>query len=96
MVMGTRRIDILIAIRVQQTGDMLIAAYTRYSGDDLDTRAIHPSQWKITKRQWTGIRPIVVGTRHANGKQSNTYQHVADRLQSDGCVTMNNKAEGCC
>ena len=43
-----------------------MAACTWYSGDDLDTGAIHPFQRKMTKRQQTGIKPIATGTKHVN------------------------------
>ena len=41
-------------------------ACTQFLGDDLGTRAIYPSQQKMTKRQWTGKRPMVVGLLRAN------------------------------
>ena len=63
---GTRRMDIPMSMGVQQTGDRPMAACTRYSGDDLDTEAIHPSQRKMTKRQQTGIRSMVAGTQNAD------------------------------
>ena len=40
-----------------------MAVCTRYLGADLDTGAIHPSQWKMTKRQQTGNIPIAAGTQ---------------------------------
>ena len=43
-----------------------MAACTRYSGDDLDTRAIHPSQRKRTKRQQMGIRLMATGTQNVD------------------------------
>ena len=64
--MGTRWTDILMAMGVQWRGNRLMAACTHYSGDDLDTKAIHPSQQKMTKRQHVGIRLMVAGTRHAD------------------------------
>ena len=62
---GKWRLDILIVVGVQQNGDKLMVACTRYSGDDLDTRAIDPSQWKMTRRRWTGVRPMAAAIRHA-------------------------------
>ena len=59
-----RQIDISIAVGVQQTWDRPVAACTRYSGDNLDIEAIHPSQQKITKRQQTGNKPVAAGSRH--------------------------------
>ena len=47
-------------------GDKPMAARTLYSGDDLDTGALHPSQWKTTKKQRMGIRLKAAGTRHAD------------------------------
>ena len=32
----------------------------------------------------------------ANWQKSNNYQHVADKLWSDGCVTTDDNVEGCC
>ena len=64
VVVGTGRTNFSIAMGMQQTGDRPMVACTQYSGDDLDIRAIHPSQWKTTKRQWMEIRPMAVGTRH--------------------------------
>ena len=39
----TWRIDISMGVGVQLKGDSLVAICTRYSGDDLDIKAIHPS-----------------------------------------------------
>ena len=53
-----------------------MAACTGYSGNDLDIGAIHPSQRKKTKGQWTRIRPMAVGTRHADSGpkvEANSY-----------------------
>ena len=66
MVVGTWLMDIPMAVGVQQMGDRLVAACTQYSGDDVDIEAIPPYQQKMTKRQWTGNRPMIVGTRRAN------------------------------
>ena len=60
----TRQTNFLMAVEMQQTRDRLMATGTQYLGDDLDTKAIHPSQQKMTKRQWTGIRLMAAGTRH--------------------------------
>ena len=46
--------------------DNSMVTCTRCSSDDRDTEAIRPSQWKMKKRQRTGIRPMAVGTQHAN------------------------------
>ena len=62
VVVGPRQTDVSIAMGMQRTRDRLMAACTRYLGDDLDTRAIHPSQRKMTKRQQTGIRPMAAST----------------------------------
>ena len=65
--MGTRRTDVLMPMGMQQMGDRPMAACTRYSGDDLDTGAIHhPNQQKMTKRQWTGIILMAIGTQHVD------------------------------
>ena len=50
---------------VQQTGDKPMVAFTRYLGDDLDTRALHPSQRKMTKNnKWKSDRWLqVLGVR---------------------------------
>ena len=61
---GTRRTDIPMVVGVQKMGDRPVAACTRYSGDDLDIEAIHPSQQKMTKRQQTGNKPVAAGSRH--------------------------------
>ena len=45
-----------MAVGMKWTGDRPMAACTRYSGDDLDTGAIHPSQQKMTKRQQMGSK----------------------------------------
>ena len=74
--MGTRLLDFSITVRMQGTGDRPMAACTRYSGDNLDTGAIHPSQQKMTKRQPTGIRPMATGTRHVDSSpraETNPY-----------------------
>ena len=39
-----------------------MATCAQCSVDDLDTEAMHPSQWKMARRQRTGIRPMAVGT----------------------------------
>ena len=49
-----------------QIRDRLVAACTRYLGEDLDIEVLHPSQWKKTKRQRMWNRLMAVGTRHAN------------------------------
>ena len=41
--MGIRQTDILMAVRVQQTGNKPMTTYTQHLGDDLDTKDIHPS-----------------------------------------------------
>ena len=64
--MGIRRTDISMAVRVQRTGDVLVAACTRCSIDNLDTTVMHLFQRKMSKRQWTRIKPMVVDTRHAD------------------------------
>ena len=43
--------DIPMAVGVQQTRDRPMAACTQYLGDDLEVGAIHPSRWKMTKKQ---------------------------------------------
>ena len=53
-------------VRVQQIGDRSEATYTQYLGDDLDARAIHPSQRKLTKRQQTGNSSMNAGPRCVN------------------------------
>ena len=61
-----------------------MAACTRYSGDDLDTGAIHyPYQQKMTKRQWTGIRLMAIGTQHADfgpRVEANPYLKQAQKM----------------
>ena len=64
MAVGTQRIDVPMAVAMQWMVDKLMAACTWYSGDDLDTMALHPSQWKMKKRQWMGIRPMAASTHH--------------------------------
>ena len=49
-VAGTQRMDIPMAIGVQQMRDRPVVACTRYSGDDIGIKAIHPSQHKMTKK----------------------------------------------
>ena len=51
VVVGTWQIDVSMVVGVQRMGDKPMAARTLYSGDDLDTGALHPSQWKTTKKQ---------------------------------------------
>ena len=46
----TQRVDNPTIVGGQQIEDRLEVACTRYLGDDLDTRAIHPYQWETTKR----------------------------------------------
>ena len=58
--------DFLMVMGMQQTRDKPMAAYTRYSGDDLNIGAIYPSQQKMTKKQQTGIRLMAAGARHAD------------------------------
>ena len=71
--MGTLWTDISMAVGVQRIGNRPMAACTQYLGDDLDTKAIHPSQWKTTKKQRMRIRPMAIGTRYANfGPRSKT------------------------
>ena len=54
-----------------------MAACIRYSGDNLDTEAIRPSQRKTPKRQQTGIKPMAVGTRHADfGPRAETNSYL--------------------
>ena len=56
----------MMVVRMQQTGDRPVAICIRYSGDDLDIKAIHPFQWKTTERQWRGNKPMAEGTRCAD------------------------------
>ena len=65
-VVGTRRTDISMVVGVRQMGNRPMAACTQYLGHDLDTKAIHPSQRKMTKRQQTRITLMASGTRHAD------------------------------
>ena len=46
---------------VQQMRNRSMVACTQYSGDDLDTKAIHLSQQKMTKRQRTENKSMTVG-----------------------------------
>ena len=56
-----------MVVVMQRTKDRLMAACTRYSGDDLDTEAIHPSRRRTKKkRQQIRIKLMVAGTQHAN------------------------------
>ena len=80
MAMRTRWMNFSMAVGMQRMGDRPMGACTRYLGDDLDNGAIHPSQWKMTKRQRTRIRPMVVGTRHADfdpRTETNAYLKLA-------------------
>ena len=68
--------DVPITVGIQRTVDRPMAASSRYSGDDLDTGAIHPSQHKMTKRQRMRFRLMVIGTRHMDSgprAETNTY-----------------------
>ena len=58
--------DIPMVVGVQRTRNKLMAAWTQYSSDDLDTKAIHLSQRKMAKRQRTGIRSMAAGTQHTD------------------------------
>ena len=55
-----------MAIGVQQIGDRLEAACTPYSSDDLYIEVTHLSQWKMTKRQWTGSRPMATSIQRTD------------------------------
>ena len=65
-VVGTRQMDIPMAVGVQQTGDRLVTTCTWYSSNDLDIEVIHSSQQKAIKRQWMENRPMIVGTRRVD------------------------------
>ena len=54
VVVGTRHTDIPMAVGVQRTGGRPMAACTPYSGNDMDTGAIYPSQQKMTKSNRRG------------------------------------------
>ena len=58
--------DVPMVVGVQQTGDKSMATRSQYLGDNLDTRAIRPSQRKMTKRQRRGITPMAAGTWHVD------------------------------
>ena len=62
---GTRWKDISMVVGVQRIGNRPMTTCTWYSGDNLDTKAINFSQQKMTKKQWTRIRPMATGTKHA-------------------------------
>ena len=47
-----------MVVGLQQIENKPVASYTWYSGDNLDIKVIHPSQKKMTKKQWTGNRLI--------------------------------------
>ena len=71
-----------MVVGVQRTGDISIGAYTWYSGDDLDTKAICPSQWKMVKRQRTGIRLMATGTWHVDfGPRAKTNSYLKQPCQ---------------
>ena len=55
-----------MAVGVQQIGDRLVTAWTRYSGDGLDIEAIHSSQRRMIKRKRMRNRLIDAGTRRAD------------------------------
>ena len=63
---ATQQIDISMVLEVRRMRNRSMATCTQYSSDDLDTKAIHPSQWKMIKRQRTGIRLMAVGIWHAD------------------------------
>ena len=62
----TWQTNIPMTIGVQWIGNRSMAACTQYSGGDLDTKAIHPSQRKMIKRHRMGIRSMVLGTWHVD------------------------------
>ena len=67
---------------MQRTGDKPMAECTWYLGDDLDTGAIHPFQWKMTKRQQMRIKLMAVGTRHEDsGLRADTNSYLKQALQ---------------
>ena len=71
-----------MAVGMQQMGNRPMAVGTKYLGDDLDTAAINPSQWKMTKRQQTRIRPIAVGIQYADSGprvETNPYLRRAEK-----------------
>ena len=58
--------DVLMTMGMQHIGDRQMVACTWYLGVNLDAGAIHPFLPKMAKRQRTGIRPMAVGTQHAD------------------------------
>ena len=77
MAVETQRTYILMVVGVQQTEDRLMAACTWCSGDDLDTGAIHPSQWKTTKRQQMVVRLMAIGAQQVNfGPRAETNSYL--------------------
>ena len=81
---GTRRTDIPMVVGVQQIEDRSLAACIRYSGDDLDIKAIHLSQQKMTKKQQIGNRPMATGTRRENFSPRDKTNRYLKQVQQMG------------
>ena len=76
--------DISMVVGVQQMEDRLIAVCTQYPRDDLDIEAIHPSQWKTTKRQRMRNRPMATSTRRVDfGPRAETDLYLKGARQMD-------------
>ena len=75
MVVGTWRMDYLIAMRIKQTGIRPIVVGTQCSGDNLDTEATRSCQWKMTKMQQTGIRPMATGAQRTDSDPKAEANH---------------------
>ena len=63
MVVGTWRMDFLMAMGMQWTGIRAMVVGAWRSGDNLGTEARHSYQWKMTKTQRTRIRPMTEGAQ---------------------------------
>ena len=90
MVVETQRVDVPMALGMQQTEDKPMAACTRYSGDDLDTEAIHPFQWKNDKKevdrdQTDGCRYSACGPRFEGQDQPQSKVSLGNGQKSDNC-----------
>ena len=70
--------------------DRTVVACMRYSGDDLDIEAIHPSQWKTIKKkadgdQIDGYRYSTHGPRSKGRYQPLSEASATNRQKFDNC-----------
>ena len=63
---GTWRTNYTMAIGIQRMGIRPMAVGIQCLSDNSEIKTTHLYYWKMTKKQWSGIKPIAADTQRAN------------------------------